>query len=141
VWILVAAGLGLGQVYAVGRHNAQSSLQVSMTQMEQSPATLYAVDVPELLFTFYLDRPVTLLPSYGDFERRVPSGRAAYLLIAPRALPTGSTAAREIGTDSSGWTLHRDRRPPSRHQNPVEARRTWQMHLTVRPAPRIRLIG
>lgn len=98
VWILVAAGLGLGQVYAVGRHNAQSNLQVSMTHMEQAPATLYAVDVPELVFTFYLDRPVTLLPSYGDFERRVPSGRAAYLLITPRALPTGSTAA-QIGTD------------------------------------------
>jgi 4-amino-4-deoxy-L-arabinose transferase-like glycosyltransferase len=99
VWILVAAGLSLGQVYAVARHNAESSLRVSTSQMQQAPAALYAVDVPELVFTFYLDRPVTLLPTYTDFQRQVPAGRDAYLLIAPQALPTASTAVREIGVD------------------------------------------
>lgn len=99
VWMLVAAGLSLGQVYAVARHNAGSSLRVSTSQMQQAPAALYAVDVPELVFTFYLNRPVTLLPSYTDFERQVPAGRDAYLLVAPRDLPTASTAVREIGID------------------------------------------
>ena len=33
VWILVAAGRSLGQMHAVARHNAESSLQVSMSQM------------------------------------------------------------------------------------------------------------
>lgn len=98
-WILVAAGLSLGQVYAVARHNAESSLRVSTSQMQQAPAALYAVDVPELVFTFYLGRPVTLLPRYTDFEREGPAGRDAYLLIAPRDLPPASTAVREIGTD------------------------------------------
>ncbi len=99
VWILVAAGLTLGQVYAVARHNTDSSLSVSTSQLQQAPAALYAVDVPELVFTFYLDRPVTLLPTYTDFQRQVPAGRDAYLLIAPRALPTTSTDVREIGVD------------------------------------------
>jgi 4-amino-4-deoxy-L-arabinose transferase-like glycosyltransferase len=98
-WMLVAAGLSLGQVYAVARHNAESSLRVSTSQMQQAPAALYAVDVPELVFTFYLGRPVTLLPRYTDFEREGPAGRDAYLLIAPRDLPPASTAVREIGTD------------------------------------------
>lgn len=99
VWILVAAGLSLGQMYVVVRNNAESSLRVSTSQMQQAPAALYAVDVPELVFTFYLDRPVTLFPTYADFERRVSAGRDAYLLVAPRAVPTGSPARREIGTD------------------------------------------
>lgn len=99
VWLLVAAGLSIGQVYTTERHNAGSSLRVSASQMEQAPAALYAVDVPELVFTFYLDRPVTLLASYTDFERQVPPGRDAYLLAAPRAVPLASTAVREIGID------------------------------------------
>jgi 4-amino-4-deoxy-L-arabinose transferase-like glycosyltransferase len=99
VWMLVAGGLSIGQAYTAAWHNAGSSLRVSTSQMQQAPAALYAVDVPELVFTFYLDRPVTLLPSYTDFERAVPAGRDAYLLIAPGAVPPASTAVREIGTD------------------------------------------
>ena len=125
VWILVAAGLSLGQMYAVVRHNAESSLRVSTSQMQQAPAALYAVDVPELVFTFYLDRPVTLFPSYGDLERRVPAGRAAYLLIAPRALPTGSTAAREVGTDRLAGRPIAIVALPLEASEPSGARRTW----------------
>lgn len=99
VWILVAAALSVGQLYVVARHNAASSLRISTSQIQHSPAALYAVDAPELVFAFYLDRPVTLLSSYADFERQVPAGRDAYLLIAPRGLPTDLSAVRELGTD------------------------------------------
>ena len=92
--------------------------------MQQAPAALYAVDVPELVITFYLDRPVTLFPSHGDLERRVPAGRAAYLLIAPRALPTRSTAAREVGTDRlAGRSIAIV--APLAAPEPSGARRTW----------------
>ena len=99
VWMLVAAGLSIGQAYAASRHNAESSLRVSTRQMQQAPAPLYAVDVPELVLTFYLDRPVILLRSYTDFEREVPVGSDSYLLIAPRSMPTVPSSGREIGID------------------------------------------
>jgi len=49
---------------------------------------LYAVDVPELVLTFYLDRPVTLFPSYGDLERR--GCRRARRLSADRSASLAS---------------------------------------------------
>ncbi len=83
VWILVAAGLSLGQMYAVVRHNAESSLRVSTSQMQQAPAALYAVDVPELVITFYLDRPVTPVPQLR--RPRAPGAGRARRLSADRS--------------------------------------------------------
>lgn len=100
IWILVAAGFVLGQTYALGRHNAASSLRTVSAEIEAQPAAIYAVDAPELVFMFYLGRPVTPLPTYAEFERRTRSdGDDAYLLIAPRALPGAPTGLRMLGTD------------------------------------------
>lgn len=59
VWILVAAGLSFGQVYAVGRHNVQS------TQMEQAPATLYVVPSPSILIARSPYSPATATSNAG----------------------------------------------------------------------------
>ncbi len=99
LWMLVALAFGLGQAYVVNRHNSTSSLRTTTEQIQTAPAALYAVDVPELVFTFYLDRPVILLPSYAEFERRIQASGDAYLLIAARALPATHAGARELGTD------------------------------------------
>jgi 4-amino-4-deoxy-L-arabinose transferase-like glycosyltransferase len=99
VWILVAGSMSVLEVYVLARRNAASSLRISMSQIQSSSAPLYAVDTPELVFAFYLDRPVILLSSYADFERQVQAGHDAYLLIAPRDLPAGAPAVPTIGTD------------------------------------------
>ena len=99
IWSLVAASFALGQTYAIGRHNAASSLRTISAEIEAQPAAIYAVDAPELVFSFYLGRPVTPLPTYTEFERRTRSDADAYLLIAPRALPGAPSGLRTLGTD------------------------------------------
>jgi 4-amino-4-deoxy-L-arabinose transferase-like glycosyltransferase len=99
VWILVATGFVLGQTYAIGRHNAASSLHTVTAKIEAEPAAIYAVDAPELVFAFYLRREVTPLPTYAEFERRTRTDGDAYLLIAPRALPGAPAGLRTLGTD------------------------------------------
>ncbi len=100
IWIVVASGFALGQSYEVARHNAASSLRTVSAEIGAQPAAVYAVDAPELVFSFYLGREVTPLPTYAEFERRTRSdGDDAYLLIAPRALPDTRTGLRMLGTD------------------------------------------
>jgi len=94
VWLLAALGLGLWQAHAGPRYNAATDLRaiVSLTQARTKP--LYAVEVPELVFTFYLKQPVVLLSDLRQFEALVDEGRDGYLVIADRVLPASSAASR-----------------------------------------------
>jgi len=49
---------------------------------------VYAVDAPELVFSFYLERPVTIPSAYQAFAARPQPGHADYLTVAERATPT-----------------------------------------------------
>jgi len=86
VWVLVvASGLTIDS-YARARHNARTDLDAASRELSRA-TRMYAVDVPELVFAFYLERPVTILPAYHDFEVRARHGDADLLIIAERAMP------------------------------------------------------
>jgi hypothetical protein len=70
------------------QYNAETDLRAVSLDLARA-RHLYALDAPELVFSFYLERPVTVLPSYRDFEQRLQrGGEGGYLIIAERAVPT-----------------------------------------------------
>ncbi len=83
--LVVASGLTIDS-YARARHNARTDLDAASRELSRA-TRMYAVDVPELVFAFYLERPVTILPAYHDFEVRARHGDADLLIIAERAMP------------------------------------------------------
>ena len=99
VWVLVAVGLGVWHVQAAARYNAATELQAVLEALRGCRAPVYAVEVPELVFTFYLERPVAWRATYGDVEASLDEG-PAYLIIADRALPASLTSShlRQVAT-------------------------------------------
>jgi len=87
LWLLVAVG-GLTMDSRVrAQYNAATDLRAVSLDLARAKH-LYAFDAPELVFSFYLGRPVTILRSYRDFEQRVRrGGQGEYLIIAERAVP------------------------------------------------------
>ena len=85
-WMLVAAGGLTIDSYARVRHDARTDLAEASRELSRA-TRVYAVDAPELVFAFYLERPVTILPTYHDFEARARQGYAEHLIIAERAMP------------------------------------------------------
>ncbi len=88
LWLLVAVG-GLTMDSRVrAQYNAATDLRAVSLDLARAKH-LYAFDAPELVFSFYLGRPVTILRSYRDFEQRIRrGGEGEYLIIAERAVPT-----------------------------------------------------
>lgn len=94
VWMLVVAGGLTVDSYARTRHNAATDLRAASHALAHA-TRLYAVDAPELVFAFYLERPVTILPHYRDFASRLQSGHGEYLVIAERTVPASVPASLE----------------------------------------------
>lgn len=86
VWVLVVAGGLTIDSYARTRHNARTDLDAASRELSHA-TRIYAVDAPQLVFAFYLERPVTILPAYHDFEARTRHGHEEHLIIAERAIP------------------------------------------------------
>jgi 4-amino-4-deoxy-L-arabinose transferase-like glycosyltransferase len=86
VWVLAVAGGLTVDSYARARHNARTDLDAASRELSRA-TRVYAVDAPELVFAFYLERPVTILPAYHDFEARSRPGHEELLIIAERAMP------------------------------------------------------
>ncbi len=85
IWVVSATGLSLWIAYAGARANAVSGLPAIVRELRDIQAPVYAVEVPELVFAFYLERPVLLLSSPRDLSHRARDG--GYLIIANRVLP------------------------------------------------------
>ncbi len=98
VWAVVAVGLSMWHVYAGARHNAATDLRAIAGELQKTPAPLYAVDAPELVFAFHLERPVLLLSSYQAFVQRGQEGEDGYLIIADRAVPASRTKVRLVAS-------------------------------------------
>jgi len=97
-WLAAALGLGLWQTSELGRHNARTSMAGGLDILREAGDPLYAVDAPELVFAFYLDRPVVALNSYAQF-RQLPRIGYAHLLISPRSLPPiDGQEERQVGS-------------------------------------------
>lgn len=88
VWVAAALGLSLWQVHEDRRDNDATDFRVLSEQIRSAPGPIHAVEVPELVFTFYLGAPVTLLRALSDFE-----GRSGHLIIADRVVGAAPSAA------------------------------------------------
>jgi len=87
VWVVSATGLSLWIAVGGARANAVTGLPGIVRELRDTQAPVYAVEVPELVFAFYLERPVLLLSSPRDVSHRAQDGRGGYLIIANRVLP------------------------------------------------------
>src|SRR5262249_57086448 len=89
LWLLVAVGGLIMDSHVRAQYNAATDLRAVSLDLARAKH-LYAVDAPELVFSFYLERPVTILRSYREFERRIRrGGEGEYLIIGERGGPTG----------------------------------------------------
>ena len=88
---LVAVGIILWQLKDDARHNARTDLSALGPETVKLEAPLYAADVPDLVLTFYLGRPV--IPVRTPSTPAAPGRRLerGYLAVANRLLPHWST--------------------------------------------------
>jgi 4-amino-4-deoxy-L-arabinose transferase-like glycosyltransferase len=87
-WVVVAVGLAIGQTTLTARHNRATNWQAFAEEAERISGPLFALDAPELVFQFYLARPVLVTPDYQTFAQ---TAEARYLLAPERSvsrLPT-----------------------------------------------------
>ncbi len=86
VWLFVAVGQGTWEASARARYNAGTDLRAIVEHARGAAYTFCAVEVPELVLGFYLEREVLPLPDYQRCAS-IAAGRTAVLFIADRALP------------------------------------------------------
>jgi len=87
-WVVVAVGLAIGQTTLTARHNRATNWQAFAEEAGKISGPLFALDAPELVFQFYLARPVLVTPDYQTFAQ---TAEARYLLAPERSvsrLPT-----------------------------------------------------
>ena len=72
-----AVGLTVGQTMLTARHNRATDWQAFAPEAGRIPGSLFALDAPELVFQFYLRRPVLVTPDYQTFAQTT---EARYLL-------------------------------------------------------------
>ena len=82
-WVVVAVGLTVGQTMLTTRHNRATDWQAFAPEARRIPGSLFALDAPELVFQFYLRRPVLVTPDYQTFAR---TPEARYLLAPERSV-------------------------------------------------------
>jgi 4-amino-4-deoxy-L-arabinose transferase-like glycosyltransferase len=95
VWITSAAGLMVGQAAITARQSRMTDWQAIGQEVEKRPEPLFALDAPDIVFGFYLNRPVLGTPDYQTFAR-APAPR--YLLAPARAVArlSGEGQVREV---------------------------------------------
>jgi len=94
VWVVVAGALAVGEAYVTARHNRGTELRAIAQAVERAPAPVFAVDAPELVLSFYLERPIRAVLDPAEF-RRLPrpsmsSRRSPPVGSRSRRSPTGS---------------------------------------------------
>jgi len=85
VWGTVVLVGGLALTLDTPRYNATTDLAQLGHVVGDAPAPIYAMDVPELVLSFNLDRRIPAM-KFSAFETRVGHGDRAYLVISDRAL-------------------------------------------------------
>jgi len=90
-WIIVAVGLAVGQTSLTARQSRVTDWRAIAEEAAKIPGPLFALEAPELVFEFYLGRPVLPTPDYQTFAQ-VPEAR--YLLAPDRNVPHFPASAR-----------------------------------------------
>jgi len=84
---LVVVGLIAWQVADDARHNARTDLRALDPGTVKSDTPLYAVEVPELVLAFYLNRSVLAVPAVRRSAAERPIPRSGYFAVADRVRP------------------------------------------------------
>lgn len=63
VWAVVASTLMVGEIYLTARDNRGTELRTIARALERVSAPLFALEAPELVFSFYLKRPIPAVSS------------------------------------------------------------------------------
>jgi len=82
-WVVAAVGLAVGNVALTARHNRATDWQAFAQEAGRMPGALFALDAPELVFQFYLGRPVLVTTDYQTFAQ---TPEARYLLAPDRSV-------------------------------------------------------
>jgi 4-amino-4-deoxy-L-arabinose transferase-like glycosyltransferase len=82
-WVVVAVGLAVGQTTLTARHDRATDWRAFAQEAGGIPGALFALDAPELVFEFYLGRPILVTPDYRTFAQRP---EARYLLAPDRSV-------------------------------------------------------
>ena len=84
---LVVAALIVWQTADDARHNALTNLRALDPRTVKADTPIYAVDVPELVLAFYLDRPVVALHTDAASASDGRTPPIGYFAVADRVLP------------------------------------------------------
>jgi len=72
VWAVVAGALAVGEAYVTVRHNRGTELRAIAQAVERAPAPVFAADAPELVLSFYLERPIRAVLDPAELRRLDP---------------------------------------------------------------------
>jgi len=90
---LVVVAFGVGERYEVNRRNRLTDLGAVVHEMSAAVGPIFAIDSPDLVFGYYLNRPVIPLTYVDQFERT--PGRA-YLITSERVASSASPAVARV---------------------------------------------
>jgi 4-amino-4-deoxy-L-arabinose transferase-like glycosyltransferase len=90
-WIIVAVGLAVGQTTLTARQSRATDWRAIAEKAAEIRGPLFALEAPELVFEFYLGRPVLVTPNYQTFAQ-LPE--ATYLLARDRNVAHFPASAR-----------------------------------------------
>jgi 4-amino-4-deoxy-L-arabinose transferase-like glycosyltransferase len=80
--VVIAIGLAIGQTTVTARQNRATDWRAFAEEAGGISGPLFALDAPELVFQFYLARPVLVAPDYETFAQ---TPEARYLLAPERS--------------------------------------------------------
>ena len=82
-WVVIAVGLAIGQTALTARQSRATDWRAFAPEAGSISGPLFALDAPELVFQFYLARPVRVTPDYQTFAQ---TAEARYLLAPERGV-------------------------------------------------------
>jgi len=89
------AGLVLTEHHEVTRRARHSELGSVTSALSGAPGPVFAVDSPDLVFGYYLNRAVVPLTYYSQFARLA---GPAWLIASERAVNSPTASARRVAT-------------------------------------------
>jgi 4-amino-4-deoxy-L-arabinose transferase-like glycosyltransferase len=81
--LVAATGLAVGQVVVTARATRMNDWQAISREALRTPGPMFALEAPEIVLEFYLNRPILATADSGTFVRRL---GAAYLWVPERLL-------------------------------------------------------
>jgi 4-amino-4-deoxy-L-arabinose transferase-like glycosyltransferase len=94
---LILLTFGVGYRMEATRRDRLTDLSALRRELESAAAPIFAVDSPDIVFNYYLNRPVTPLSYYSQFER---APGPAYLIASERAARSETSSVTRLATSA-----------------------------------------